>query len=322
MRSSLLDLKFVAVSGKGGVGRTTVAATLARVAAGAGKRVLLAEATTTDRLARMFGRPEPLSTKITALAPGIDAVNITPASSMHEYGLKVLKSELVTRAVFENRAVRGVLSAIPGLDGYAILGKVWWHTTETVGGRLRYDMVIFDGPASGHAALMFRIPHGILNAMPMGPLARDARAMVELWRDPTQSALVIVTLPEDLPARETVELAAAARGPLAMPLGPIIVNALPTAALSTPPLDEVMAHWQAATGPARNQAMPYKSDDPLSVTLRLCASVRGQREAADEVLQSLKRDLGLPIVTLPRIPTAEIGPAIVAELMPHLAAQL
>ena len=217
---SLIDLKFVIVSGKGGVGRTTVAATLARVAAGAGKRVLIAEATTTDRLARMFGRSEPLASKITTLAPSIDAVNVTPASSMREYGVKVLRSELVTRAVFENRAVRGLLSAIPGLDGYAILGKVWWHTTEMVDGRPRYDLVIFDGPASGHAALMLRIPQAILNAMPMGPLARDARSMLELWRDPARSALVIVTLAEDLPARETVELAAAARRPAGAAAGP------------------------------------------------------------------------------------------------------
>ena len=162
----MIDLKFVIVSGKGGVGRTTVAATLARVAAAAGKRVLVAESTTTDRLARMFGHSEPLPSKITTLAPGIDAVNVTPASSMQEYGVKILRSELVTRAVFENRAVRGLLSAIPGLDGYAILGKVWWHTTETVDGRPRYDLVIFDGPASGHAAP--DVPH------PAGDPERDA----------------------------------------------------------------------------------------------------------------------------------------------------
>jgi hypothetical protein len=317
---SLLDLKFVIVSGKGGVGRTTVAATLARVAAGAGKRVLIAEATTTDRLARMFGRSEPLASKITTLAPNIDAVNVTPASSMQEYGVKILRSELVTRAVFENRAVRGLLSAIPGLDGYAILGKVWWHTTETVDGRPRYDLVIFDGPASGHAALMFRIPQAILNAMPMGPLARDARSMLELWHDPARTALVIVTLAEDLPARETLELAAAARGALELPLGPVVINALPTGALLAPALDAVMSRWQADGGGGdANQATTY---DALATTLRLAASVRGQRQAADEVVQKLKHDLGLPIITLPRIPTAEIGPAIVAELAPHLAAQL
>ena len=59
----------------------------------------------------------------------------------------MLHSELVSRALFENRAVRGFLGAIPGLDAYAVLGKVWWHTTELVNGRPRYDLVIFDGPA-------------------------------------------------------------------------------------------------------------------------------------------------------------------------------
>jgi len=316
--SKLTDLRFVVVSGKGGVGRTTVAATLARAAAASGKRVLLAAAAATDRLGRMFGQSEPLGPSITALAPGIEGVNITPASSLHEYGLKVLRSELITRAVFENRAVRGLLGAIPGLDAYALLGKAWWHTTETKEGRPRYDLVVFDGPATGHAALMLRIPQAILNVMPKGPLAGDARAIIQLLRDPAQAALVIVTLAEELPAREASELAAQARGPLAIPLGPLVVNALATDALSTPAVDSVLTAWSvqqrgggATTGDAR-----------LRATLRMAAGVRAHREAAERVLEALKRDPGLPMITLPRIPTAEIGPAIIAELTPHLAEQI
>jgi len=311
--STLTDLRFVVVSGKGGVGRTTVAVTLARVASAAGKRVLLAAAAATDRIGRMFGQSQPLGPDIVALAPGVDGVNITPASSLHEYGLKVLRSELITRAVFENRAVRSLLGAIPGLDAYALLGKAWFHTTEVRDGRPRYDLVIFDGPASGHAGLMLRIPQAILNVMPKGPLAGDARAIRELLADPARAALMIVTLAEDLPAREALELAAQARGPLGVALGPLIVNALPTDALSTSALDTVMA---AAT--ARGDAR----DARLQATLRLAAGVRAHREAADRVLAALKRDIGLPMITLPRIPTAEIGPAIIAELTPHLAEQM
>jgi Mrp family chromosome partitioning ATPase len=308
------DLRFVVVSGKGGVGRTTVAATLARVAAAAGKRVLLAAATATDRVGRMFGLAEPLGPAITALAPNVDGVNITPASSIHEYGLKVLRSELVTRAVFDNRAVRGLLGAIPGLDAYALLGKAWWHTTEMVDGRPRYDLVVFDGPASGHVALMLRIPQAILNVMPKGPLAGDARAIKALLQDPARAALLIVTLAEELPAREAQELAAQARGPLAVPLGPLIVNALPTDALSTPAVDSVLSAWTMQQRGAQATA----GDARLRATLGMAAGVRAHREAADRVLAALKRDLGLPMITLPRIPTAEIGPAIIAELMPHL----
>ena len=314
----MVDLRFIVVSGKGGVGRTTVSATLARVAASKGKRVLLAAAAATDRIGRLFGQREPLGPSVTTLAPGVDGVNITPRSSIHEYGLKVLRSELVTRAVFDNRAVRGVLGAIPGLDAYALLGKAWWHTTEMQDGRPRYDLVIFDGPASGHAALMLRIPQAILNVMPKGPLAGDARAIKELLADPTRAALVMVTLAEDLPARETMELAAQARGALGVPLGPVIVNALPTEALSVPAVDSVLSAWAMQQRGSQATA----GDDRLRATLRMAAGVRAHRDAAVRVVAALKRDLGLPMITLPRIPTAEIGPAIVAELIPHLADQI
>ena len=147
----LFGLRFIVVSGKGGVGRTTVAATLARVAADAGKRVLLATATTTDRAGRLYGRAAPIGTDIVTLAPGVDAVNLTPESAIREYGRMVLRSELVARALFDNRAMRGFLGAVPGLDAYAVLGKAWWHTTESVGGRPRYDLVIFDDQDFLHA---------------------------------------------------------------------------------------------------------------------------------------------------------------------------
>ena len=181
---------------------------------------------------------------MTTLAPGIDAVNMTPESALREYGVLTLRSELVARALLENRAVRSFLNAVPGLDAYAILGKAWWHTTERVNGRPRYDLTILDGPASGHAALMLRIPGAILAAMPKGPLAPDARAIDDLLRDPVRAALVIVTLPEELPAREAGELAAALRE-LRLPLGPLVVNAVPsedaTAPALTPILDRAAA---------------------------------------------------------------------------------
>jgi Mrp family chromosome partitioning ATPase len=311
----LVDLRFVMLSGKGGVGRTTVAAALARVAAGAGKRVLLAEATTADRLGRMFGRQEPLGTRVETVAPGIDVVNITAEIALREYGTLMLHSELVSRALFENRAVRGFLGAIPGLDAYAVLGKVWWHTTELANGRPRYDLVIFDGPASGHAALMLKIPQAIIDAMPKGPLSGDARAISDLLHDAERAAFVIVTLAEELPAREAVELATATRGALGVPLGPLIVNAIPTAELGVEAVTEVL-------GRAPLDGAPGAPAAALGATLRLAASVRAHRQAADAVLRGLARDPGLPLVTLPRIPTAEVSPAVCAALAESLGVGL
>jgi len=221
----------------------------------------------------------------------------------------VLRSELVYRTLFENRAVRGFLGAIPGLDAYAMLGKAWWHTTELDGARPRYDLVILDGPASGHATLMLRIPGAILDAMPKGPLARDARTLQALLSDPARAALVIVTLAEELPARETAELAAAARGPLRLPLGPLIVNAVPSNALSDDASDALFAALPPATG-----------DAALDATLHLATSLRSHRRVADEVLERLGRDPGGPLVTLPRLPTADLGPPDLAALAALLAA--
>jgi hypothetical protein len=304
----LIDRTLIVISGKGGVGRTTVAAALARAAADAGKRVLIAASAPTDRLGHLYGRP-PLGLTVTTLGPGIDAVNMTPESALREYGVLTLRSELVARALLENRAARSFLSAVPGLDAYALLGKAWWHTTERANGRPRYDLTIFDGPASGHAALMLRIPGAILAAMSKGPLAPDARAIDELLHDPVRAALVIVTLAEELPAREAGELAAALRE-LRLPLGPLVVNAVPSEDATAPALTPVLDRAAAAGDPALGA---------LGATLRLTIAARAHRRIAEQTIAGLRRDLGLPILSLPRLPTVDVGPAGIATLAARLA---
>ena len=299
----LFDRRLIILSGKGGVGKTTTAAALGLCASQRGKRVLIAQTEAAERLGKMFGRREPIGPTIVRLGPNLDAVNMTPASSLHEYGLMVLRSEVIYRALFENRAVRGFLSAIPGLDAYAMLGKAWWHTTEEVQGRRRYDLVILDGPASGHAVLMLRIPQAILDTMPKGPLTRDALAARELLSDPVRTTLVIVTLPEELPVREAIELGHTARGSLALPLGLVVVNAVPSDAFSPPEVRAVL-----------NQVLPPTGDAALDATLRLAAGVRAHRFTAEQMLARLRDDPGVPLLSFPRLPTIDLGPAEIAIL--------
>jgi anion-transporting ArsA/GET3 family ATPase len=301
--TALADLRLAILAGKGGVGRTTVAAALARSVAAQGRRVLICQTEAADRLGKLFGHSQPVGSTIAPLAPGIDAVNMTPKSAIHEYGLMVLRYETVYRALFENRAVRGFIGAIPGLDAYAMLGKVWWHTTETVGGRPRYDLVILDGPASGHATLMLRLPKAIIAAMPNGPLTRDAQAAQALLTDPARTSIVLVTLPEELPVRETVELAVTARTSLGMPLGPVVVNAMPSDLLSGPALDRVLGALATPTG-----------DPGLDQTLRMAGGVRAHRRTSEDMLARLKGNPGLPMLLLPRVPTADLGPEDVEHL--------
>jgi len=306
MGPSLFQRRFLILSGKGGVGRTTVAAALARAAVHAGKRVLVAQMDSPERLGRLLGHAGGIGAEVTSVSEGLDAVNMTTKAAMRQYGLMVLRYEAIYRTIFENKAVQGFLAAVPGLDAYAMLGKAWWHTTELEEGRPRYDLVILDGPASGHTATMLRIPQAITEAMPKGPLAKDAAAMNALFRDPQRTAFVIVTLAEDLPARETSELARIVREGLQLPLGPLVVNGLPPAGPARPEVQAVLAR-----GPT--------GDAALDAILAGAALLAARREEAEEVLGTLRKDPGLPMIELPRLPTTDLGPAEIDELARYFA---
>src|ERR1041384_5242980 len=106
--------------------------------------------------------------------------------------------------VFENRVSKAFLRAIPGLDDYALLGKAWYHTTEEKRGAPVWDTVVFDMPAPGHSASMLGVPWVIVEAVPEGPLARDARTIKSLLCDPARTSAVLVTLAAEMPVNEAI----------------------------------------------------------------------------------------------------------------------
>ena len=199
------DRRLVLVLGKGGVGRSTIAAALAGNHAARGKKTLLFETNANDRFGTYFDK-SPVGTTVSELAPNLSAVNTNPAAALEEYGLMVLKFKSVYEMVFENRITKAFLRAIPGLDDYAMLGKAWFHTEEEKRGRPVWDTVVFDLPASGHSVSMLRIPWVITETVPEGPLTRDARSIKQLLTDPRRTCAIIVTLAEEMPVNEAIEL--------------------------------------------------------------------------------------------------------------------
>jgi anion-transporting ArsA/GET3 family ATPase len=210
------------VCGKGGVGRSTVAAAIASATARRGRKTLLFESNANDRFGTFFGT-SPVGTDIVKLAPNLHAVNTTPAAALEEYGLMVLRFKRVYKMVFENRVTRYFLRAIPGLDDYAVLGKCWYHAT---GGKKKpkWDTVVFDMPASGHSLSMLRIPKVILETVPEGPLTRDARDLRQLLLDPDRTGLVLVTLAEEMPANEANELATLMKEQVDLDVAHLVIN--------------------------------------------------------------------------------------------------
>src|SRR3954466_11986598 len=203
---SLLDRRLVVVTGKGGTGKSTVSAAIALSAARRGKRVLVCEVVAKERVADFFGRP-PSGTKIRELLPNLYSVHVRPPEAMREYALMILRYETLYNLVFENKVVRYFLTAAPSLAEIVMLGKVWWHAVrEMERGRPRWDMVVLDAPATGHGLTLLTVPDVFLSIVSEGPLARDMRQMQSLLKDPVRCRTCIVTLPEEMPANEAIEL--------------------------------------------------------------------------------------------------------------------
>ncbi len=223
---SLLDHRLLVVTGKGGVGKSTISAALALLAARRGKRVLVCEVNAQEQMAPLLGAP-PSGGEPREAAPGLFTVNVTPRDAMREYGIMVLKFRSIYDAVFENRLVRYFLRAIPSLAELVVLGKILHEVRLEEGGVPRWDVVVLDAPATGHAVQLLRVPATLLDTVPPGPLRRDAQWMQDLLVDPLITSLSIVTLPEEMPVNEAIELDAAVRDILGIPRGALIVNAMP-----------------------------------------------------------------------------------------------
>src|SRR5262245_8789629 len=224
MLQNLLNHRFLAVIGKGGTGKTTVAGALALLAASRGKRVLVAMAQARERLSAML-ETEFVGSSIQNILANVDAVNMEPEAALEEYGLMILRVRALYKAVMDNRVVKGFLRAVPGMDAWSMLGKALYHVKETEEGRPRYDLVILDAPATGHGLQMLRVPTVITKVAPPGLLRREAEEGLTLMRDPKTSGVVVVTLPEEMPTAETEELVAQLRAPaLNLPLSALVVN--------------------------------------------------------------------------------------------------
>jgi anion-transporting ArsA/GET3 family ATPase len=221
---ALLDHSFLFVAGKGGVGKTTVAAAIAWAATRNGKRVLVAMANAKERLSYLL-EVAPIGPHNQTVAEHLDAVNIVPQHALEEYGLMVLKSRTLQRAIFKNKLVTGLLRGTPGIEAWSMLGKAFFHAKELQpDGRKRYDLVIFDAPATGHGLDMLRVPKVLVEVAPPGLLRREAEEAIELFRDPSRTGVVLVTLLEEMPVNETIELHAALRDELRMPVHTLVVN--------------------------------------------------------------------------------------------------
>src|SRR3984893_5892432 len=234
------------VAGKGGVGKTTMKAALARMAADAGKTVLIVELEGKSGITAAFGLDEDLGYEEIELAPAaasgpagrtgsVRARRLTPDDALIEY-LEDHGLRRVSRRLARSGVLDVVSTAIPGIRDVLVLGKIKQLERGEVA-----DLIVVDAPATGHAITFLTSASGLVSAARGGPLRSQAQEVVELLGDPTRCQVIFVTLPEEMPVSETIESAYTLEDRAGVQLGPVIVNACDPVPAGRPGADEDVA---------------------------------------------------------------------------------
>ncbi len=277
-----------------------------------GDRTLLMELDVKDKASTLFGATD-IDSEIREIDDDLYAVNVKPWEAMKEYALMILKIKLIYKAVFENRVVRSFLRVIPGLNELVMLGKAYYHATETDDdGNFVWDKVIVDAPATGHGIFFLKIPSVITDVISSGLMFDEARQILELLRDPERTGIALVTLAEDMPVNETLMLSEVIRGEMDFPVACIIANAL-----YRPLFSEDDNRWIDA-GREHLQQGDDEQLGPLSGFLE-AARFRSDRVAMQQkYLQKLDDEIDVPLVEIPHYFFDRMSFAIIDEIAQDL----
>jgi anion-transporting ArsA/GET3 family ATPase len=290
----LLGARLLVVTGKGGVGKTTVAAALGLAAARAGKRTVICEVAEQERITALFGRP-PAGARETLLAPGLHAFSVNPEQAKEEWLRHQLHTGALAGVLGHSRIFQYVTAAAPGLTEVLTIGKVWElaQLQRRTPGAAPYDLAILDAPATGGGLALLRAPRTYAAIAKVGPVGRHAAKIDAFLSDPSCTSVIAVALPEEMPVNETIALESRLRDELGTSLARILVNGALPERLGKREAEAIEA-LDGAGSPAARKA--------LEAALAGRARARAQRGQ----LARLRRATDAPVATLPFLLTPEL----------------
>lgn len=297
MTPNLLDHRVLVVVGKGGVGKSVVSGGIASMASRRGKRTVVAEMNGAETMAAFFDA-EPVGYEGAELAPLMSALSIRPADAIEEYLVRMLRFRILYDVVFKNRFIGPFMNGVMGLSDLISVGKVMdleWERTDGSHGddteaEHTWDLVVVDAPATGHGLSLLSSPQSMMDITRVGPLYNNAKTIRDLLADRVKAAVVLVTLAEDMPVSETIQLARQLEAKVDVGVAGVVVNGVPPKLF---PNEASAARWDEVA--ARGRELGSDAAAAVADAERLLRD----RARADRHIAHLRAELDLPLIEVP-----------------------
>ena len=302
----MLEKRLLFVTGKGGVGKSTVAASLGLAAAARGKRTIVCEIGSQEHTSRLFNRAQVGFNEV-QLEDNLWTISIDPDESMREYVLLQLKVRAMRDLLFRSRVFTYLAAATPGLKELVTIGKIWElaQLDRKVKQGRKYDLVIVDAPATGHGIGFLQTPRTFANIARVGPIHAQAQELDRFITDHASTGTAIVSLPEEMPVNETATLERELREEIGVSVDRVYMNALYPERFSNGEAERLEAERPQATGAVRE-------------ALRAAVSEHRRARSQRAQLERLRRRVSTPVRTLPFIFQPELGVDDARELAARL----
>jgi anion-transporting ArsA/GET3 family ATPase len=313
----LLDRRCLFFTGKGGVGKSTMAAATALLLANHGRRALLVEVDAKGDIPAQFEQ-KAVGFTPREVYPGVLAMAMDTEASLREYLRVNMRVPVIGKLGPLAHVLDFVAEAAPGVKEILTVGKIMWEVRESIEGRADFDVVVVDAAASGHIVAQLGAAEAIQELVDVGPLSDQTRWVAELIADPHVTAVNIVTTPEEMPVTETIELVARLRAEVEAPLGAVIVNRV---------LPERFTHadeetFEALRDPDATGVLSTRAGSGSVAVLdaaRLAVSLRRTRAAH---LEELRATVNLPLLYVPYLFVRDHGLRVTRMVADALGAEL